>query len=725
MKISARILSLVISLVMAVTLFAGCSNSANSDVSEPDVTLAPEVTDAPEITTTEATTTTEETTTEATTTVATTTTPETTTEVTTTTEATTTEVTTVTTTEATIAVEDISGEVYMYAKSSVNVRTKPDADSERVGHLDEGEKVQVTGKAANGWYRIKFKNGEYFVSGSYLTDTAPKANEPKEEKDDKTEQATNKYKVPITAKNWATNSSIAEVNVKYNSDGSAYIANTSIVGWAIPEVKMGENVRVTVKGSSVGEFRMWLVASGQATASNIMTSSELGFFGGDFEFTFILTAEDHDGKGITAANGFCFKGPTWNTNLDQLTVKSVELTYLGNGPIEPEEEDDEPKDTSEKTQWVASWGSAQLTAGADQMPKNVLFAGNTVRMQIRPSLGGSKLKLTFSNEYGNSALTINAATLAKLIDPGKSDINTSSLVNITFGGKKSVTIAAGKTVTSDEIDFKFSALDDLAVTLYLGNVPSTITSHTASRCSTWLAKGNQTSAKTVSGETMTAWYFLSRLDVWASSDASAIVCMGDSLTDGASVTTNSFARWTDELARRLQADDDTDNYSVINMGIGATALMGAWGNSGQARFTRDVLNVPGAEYLIIFYGVNDIGYAQNDISGQIINTYKDMIKKAHAKGIKVYGCTITPFKGSGYYSELHEQIRVKVNNFIMSKDSGFDGYIDLSSAVADPSDSITIRRSYISVWNDYLHFNDTGYKFVGKTIYDAISKDLK
>ncbi len=717
MKMSARILSLVISLVMAVTLLAGCSNPANDNVSEPDVTLAPEVTDAPEITTTEATTTeatttTEETTTEATTTVATTTTPETTTEVTTTTKA--------TTTEATIAIEDISGEVYMYAKSSVNVRTKPDADSERVGHLDKGEKVQVTGKAADGWYRIKFEDGEYFVSGSYLTETSPK-----EEKDDKPEQKAEKYSVPITADNWATNSNISEVNVKYNSDGSAYIANTSIIGWAIPEVKMGENVRVTVKGSSVGEFRMWLVATGQATASNIMTSSELGFFGGDFEFTFVLTAEDHDGKGITAANGFCFKGPTWNTNLDQLTVKSVELTYLGTGPIEPEEDDDEPEDPSEKTQWVASWGSAQLTAGADQMPKNISFANNTVRMQIRPSLGGSKLKLTFSNEFGNSALTINAATLAELIDPSKSDIDTSSLVNITFGGKKSVTIAAGKTVTSDEIDFKFKALDDLAVTLHLGSAPSTITSHTASRCSTWLAKGNQTTSKTVSGETMTSWYFLSRLDVWAPSDASAIICMGDSLTDGASITTNGFARWTDELARRLQADDDTDNYSVINMGIGATALMGAWGNSGQARFTRDVLNVPGAEYLIIFYGVNDIGYAQNDISGQIINTYKDMIKKAHAKGIKVYGCTITPFKGSGYHSDLHEKIREKVNEFIMSKDSGFDGYIDLSSAVADSNDTDKIRKSYVSVWNDYLHFNDTGYKFVGKTIYDAIVDDLK
>ncbi len=171
-----KVLSLVLALLLMATVFAGCANPANGEVDTPDT----QVTDDPAVTTTEeptsevTTTTPEEVTTEPTTTEATTTTTEATTTEASTTEATTTEATTVTTTEATIAVEDISGEVYMYAKSSVNVRTKPDANSERVGHLDKGEKVQVTGKAANGWYRIKFEGGEYFVSGSYLTNEAPK-----------------------------------------------------------------------------------------------------------------------------------------------------------------------------------------------------------------------------------------------------------------------------------------------------------------------------------------------------------------------------------------------------------------------------------------------------------------------------------------------------------------------------------------------------------------------
>ncbi len=717
----ARILSFVLSLVMALTAFAGCANSANGEVYQPDsvVTDAPEVTDSPEtegtpeVTTTEATaeavTTTEETTTEATTTVATTTTPETTTVATTTTEA--------TTTEASIKVEDYDKVIYMYAKSSVNVRTEPDADSERVGHLDEGEKVTVIGRAENGWYKIEFDGGKYFVSGNYLTDEAPKEEKPAST--DKPDEAET-YKLSLTS----DNSYVGNSDVKYNSDGSAYIANTSIVGWKLPQlVELGEKVEVTVKGSSVGDFRMWLLGSGQATASNQIKASELGFNGGDFTYKFELEMQDFDARGNEFADGFCFKGPSWNSNLNQLTIKSVEFKYLGSSSNSVNDSELRPSDESGDTQWIASWGSAQLTAGDDQMPKTLSFANNTIRMQIRPSMGGNKLKLTFSNEFGGTSLTINAATLAMLKTPTSSNIDTSTLTNITFGGKTSVTISAGKTVTSDEIDFSFDALDDLAVTLALGSVPSKITSHTASRCSTWFASGNKASSATVTGDTTTAWYFLSRLDVLADKDTKAIVCLGDSLTDGASVSTNGFARWTDELARQLVQNGHND-YSVINMGIGGTPLNKLWGNSGVERFNRDVLNVPGVEYLILFYGTNDIGGANYDRSTEIINTYKDMIKKCHAKGIKVYGCTITPFKGNGYYSDLHEDIRIKVNKFIMSKDSGFDGYIDLASAVAETNDPKTIRRSYVSVWNDYLHFNDAGYKFVGKTIYEAIIDDL-
>ncbi len=348
------------------------------------------------------------------------------------------------------------------------------------------------------------------------------------------------YPVPINSANWDSDSFLDESIVTYNPDGSAFIETGSIVGWSIPQVALGKTVNVTVKGSSVGGFRVWLLAPGQATASNQVNASNLGFAGGDFDLTFTLTAEDFDGRGITYADAICFKAASWNTQLDQLLIESVEVTY--------------PVEVIDNRNWVASWGSAQLTAGSDHLPKNISLSGNTVRQQIRMTKAGRTARFVFSNESGNGPLTINAATVAHLVSPTSSNIDTSTLTNITFnGGSKSITIPAGQTVISDDVKYSFEALDDLAVSLYLGSVPSNVTSHTASRCSTWIGKGDGTASATVSGETTTAWYFLSRVDVIASKDAGAIVCLGDSLTDGASVTTNAFSRWPDELARQLNA----------------------------------------------------------------------------------------------------------------------------------------------------------------------------
>lgn len=169
-----RLLSLILSLLVVIAMFAGCANSANGEVDAPNTELTDDTaitTTTPEITTETTTTAPEVTTTEPTTTEAATTTTEATTEVTTTTEATTT--TAQTTTVTTVRIEDMSG--YMYVKASVNVRSGPGVSYDRIGHLDLGEEVKITGKAENGWYRIEFEDGEYFASGSYLTSEKPKA----------------------------------------------------------------------------------------------------------------------------------------------------------------------------------------------------------------------------------------------------------------------------------------------------------------------------------------------------------------------------------------------------------------------------------------------------------------------------------------------------------------------------------------------------------------------
>lgn len=384
-------------------------------------------------------------------------------------------------------------------------------------------------------------------------------------------------------------------------------------------------------------------------------------------------------------------------------------------------------EVKEEDGWVTTWGTAMLTAGADETPFNPGLKENTCRQQIRVSIGGEKIRLTLSNEYGDIPTKIESLHIAHLISPDSPAIDTATDTVVTFGGAENVDIAPGTTVTSDEIDFKFDALDDLAITTKFGKFAggSTLTSHTASRASTWIITGDHVTDETFTAEkTMTSWYFINGLDVWSKAGTKAIVTLGDSITDGASSTTNSFSRYSDELARRLQANDDTKNIAVVAKGIGGNAMFGGLGPACKSRFVRDVINTPGVRYCIIMIGINDIGAEGEDMSKSLIDEYKVMIDACHAAGIKVYGGTLTPMKGSGYYSELHDETRQKLNEFIKSDKSGFDGFIDFEAALADPADPLKLDDQYVSVWNDYLHPNDKGYCKMGEVAYEYLKDKL-
>lgn len=396
------------------------------------------------------------------------------------------------------------------------------------------------------------------------------------------------------------------------------------------------------------------------------------------------------------------------------TVLLLSLTSCG--------EEAKPVETKDEAGWFTAWTSAQLTAGPDETPFDPSLKENTCRQQIRVSIGGDKIRLTLSNEYGDIPVKIEGLHIARLLDPNAPAIDASTDTAVTFGGADDVTIEAGTVVTSDEIDFKFEALDDLAVTMKFGKFTGgTLTSHTAARASTWVATGDHLADETFTPEKiMTSWYFLNSLETWGEAGTKTIVCIGDSITDGASSTTNAFARYSDELARRLQADEATRNISVAAKGIGGNAVFGGLGTACKDRFDRDVISVPGVKYCVVMIGINDIGYEGEDMSDKIIGEYKVMIDKCHANGIKIYGGTLTPIKGSGYYSELHDETRKKLNEFIKSDKSGFDGYIDFEAALADPADPDKLADEYVSVWNDYLHPNDAGYCKMGETAYEYL-----
>ena len=367
------------------------------------------------------------------------------------------------------------------------------------------------------------------------------------------------------------------------------------------------------------------------------------------------------------------------------------------------------------TKWVGTWAAAQLVPGSDTMPPAPGLANNTYRQIVRVSVGGEKIRITFSNLFGESDLEIKSVHIATAVNATTSKIMPETDRILTFSGSESVTVPAGQTVTCDALDFSLLPLDFLSVTTEFGKVPKTITSHTASRSDNYLLEGSHlTDTAFLYAKTKTSWYFLSDVDVYTHEDRRAVVCFGDSITDGYGVKTGSYNRWSDVLAERLQGDVRTADVAVLNSGIGGNSIYGGNGKPAKDRFARDVLEHDGVEYVIILIGVNDIGYAwSEDTTTSVITGLKNMISAAHEKGIKVYGGTITPFKGNGYYSALHEKIRKDVNDWIRSDGSGFDAFIDFEAMLRDEKDPEIMKEE---LKNDYLHPNNDGYRAMGNGI---------
>jgi lysophospholipase L1-like esterase len=344
------------------------------------------------------------------------------------------------------------------------------------------------------------------------------------------------------------------------------------------------------------------------------------------------------------------------------------------------------------------------------------LSNSVVRQIARVSLGGSQLRVQFSNLFGNGPVTINSAHIARNTSTPAVDstIDTATDTALLFSGAGSVTIPQGQEVWSDLVDFELPSLGAISVTTAFGNVPSNLVSHSGSRTTSYL----QTGSSDVSAPSMTNalttdhWYYISGIDVMADASAVGVVAIGDSITDGRGTDTNRNNRWTDILAERLIANPATANVAMMNQGIGATNLVGTTGTAAQARFDRDVLGQSGVKYAIIFDGVNDIG--GNAQFEPMKAAYDDMISRAHAQGVLVYGATILPFGSSGFYSPAHENVRQQVNAYI--KSGVFDGYIDFEAAVTDGATPPNLQMVY-AAWaqQDGLHPGPAGYQRMGET----------
>jgi lysophospholipase L1-like esterase len=369
---------------------------------------------------------------------------------------------------------------------------------------------------------------------------------------------------------------------------------------------------------------------------------------------------------------------------------------------------------SAKECWIGTWVSGQQLTEERNNPPAPGLSNNTLREVVHVTLGGSKLRVQFSNAYGSSPVTIKAAHLA--VSKGGSAIDAATDKALTFKGASSITIPAKEAVYSDTLDFNVTPLSNLAVSIYFGAGTSStsVTGHPGSRTTSYIQAGDAVSAASMPSAATTAhWYILSRIDLWLDDSYGCVVTLGDSLTDGRGSTTNGNNRWPDDLANRLHADPSTAKVGVINEGIGGNAVVsGGLGPTVLARFDHDVIGQPGVRWVIILHGVNDIGGGQS--ASNLISAYQQFISKAHAANILAYGVPILPFNGSSYDTPAHRAVRDTVNNWIRTSGE-FDAVIDLNAAVCDPADPNKLLAAYLFE-NDHLHLNVAGYQAMADAI---------
>lgn len=372
--------------------------------------------------------------------------------------------------------------------------------------------------------------------------------------------------------------------------------------------------------------------------------------------------------------------------------------------------------------WVDTWtASVQPIWAADALPlaKDIpdSLANSTVRQIVRVSVGGDRLRIVLSNEYGTTPLKIGGVQVAKLIDE-TSDVDRSTNRIVTFGGGETTTIPAGARMVSDPVAVPVAQLARLSVSLYLPERTPLTTFHWDGRQRAAVVSGNRLASVRLADPSMLdARLFLSDVLVDARSDTRTVVALGDSITDGRGATIDEDHRWTDFLARRLAGD----RTAVLNAGIsGARMLSDGMGVNALARLDRDVLSRPRIRAVVVLLGTNDIGWPGSSFAPHdapmtaqaIIDGYRQLIERAHMRGIRVVGGTIAPFEGAlegtpihGYYTVDKDHVRQQVNAWIRESEA-FDAVADFDAVLRDPAHPARMLPRFDC--GDHLHPNDAG-----------------
>lgn len=371
-------------------------------------------------------------------------------------------------------------------------------------------------------------------------------------------------------------------------------------------------------------------------------------------------------------------------------------------------------------QWVAAWSAAPDQEGPS-------LSAKTIRQIVRPSIGGSSVRLRLTNLYGTAAVTIGPVRIAK--HAGESAIQPETQRAVTFGGKPIVSIAQGADALSDPVAFPVTAFEQLAISLYVPDSSKASTLHGVGMQTAYIVSGEVTAAlKLATSETDTSRYFLSDVEVAADAAARTVVVIGDSITDGVGSAVDLNRRWTDALAERVQADPMFASIAVVNSGIAGNRLLNDAaapfvGPSMLSRLDRDALSKPGVRWIVLLSGSNDISAAdmldtpQDKVTArQIIGGMQQLIARAHAKGIKVYGATVLPKAGVPkpfIHTPEAQAKREELNAWIRSS-GAFDAVVDFERLMRDPARPDHLAPAYDS--GDHLHPNDAGYKAMAAAI---------
>ena len=369
--------------------------------------------------------------------------------------------------------------------------------------------------------------------------------------------------------------------------------------------------------------------------------------------------------------------------------------------------------------WVGTWATTPAPAEA------AAFSNQTLRMNARISIGGRMLRVRLSNAYGSRPLDIGLARIG--LRANGAGIVPGSDRELTFGGECSATIAVGALLVSDPVELQVPPLADVAISVYLpGDVPASfgITGRYARQTNYISPPGDFSSHDVMPvGRLTDDWYFVNGIDVLAATETGGIVALGDSLTDANISTHDAFCRWPDQLARRLVERGNGRALGVMNQGLGGNRILhDIRGDSGLRRFDRDVLAQPGVTHAIVLLGTNDLrnrwAKPDEEVTGeQMIAGLQQMAVRAHSRGIKLIGATLTPFGNETFMADAwnptREKHRVTVNKWI--RESGaFDGVADFDAALRDPE--IPTQMRAVDDCGDGLHPSDSGYCKMGDVI---------